>query len=185
MCMYNTISLRTQRKRSDVWSLQQLSSKSITFYPQLGTHPLPIWRRTKFERQAKYSFHLFSGMCNRDGFQPKRKNVSIFMLPSNRGRVFYGFRITKQWKVVKNRCGKLRHSRIGSVVQINKRFSWNQYWKSNREWMRIKNNQKLKSEILLLSRETGSNTGYNRYRTLFSTGYSSVVSYMKTFCGHF
>ena len=22
---------------------------------------------------AKYSFHLFSGMCNRDGFQPKRK----------------------------------------------------------------------------------------------------------------
>ena len=97
------------------------------------------------------------------------------MLPSNRGRVFYGFRITKLWKVVKNRCGKLRHSRIGSVVQINKRFSWNQYWKSNREWMRIKNNQKLNSEILLLSRETGSNTGYNRYRTLFSTPYSSVV----------
>ena len=45
---------------------------------------------------------------------------------------------TKLWKVVKNRCGKLRHSRIGSVVQINKRFSWNQYWKSNREWIRLK-----------------------------------------------
>ena len=42
--------------------------------------------------------------------------------------------------------------------------------------MRIKNNQKLKSEILLLSRETVSNTGYNRYRTLFSTGYSSVIA---------
>ena len=119
-------------------------------------------------------------MCNRDGFQPTRKKVSIFMLPSNRGRVFYGIRITKLWKVVKNRSGKLRHSRIGSVVQINKRFSWNQYWKSNREWMRIKNNQKLKSEILLLSRETGSNTGYNRYRTLFSTGYSSVTDFRAT-----
>ena len=90
-----------------------------------NTHPpyRGIWSRTKFERQSKYSFHLFSGMCNRDGFQPKRKNVSIFMLLSNRGRVFYGFRITKLSKVVKNRCGKLRHSRIGSVVQINKRFS--------------------------------------------------------------
>ena len=42
--------------------------------------------------------------------------------------------------------------------------------------IRIKTNQKLNSEILL-SRETGSNTGYNRYRTLFSTGYSSVFIY--------
>ena len=47
--------------------------------------------------------------------------------------------------------------------------------------MRIKNNQKLKSEILLLSRETGSNTGYNRYRTLFSTGYSGVVESWRKF----
>ena len=49
----------------------------------------------------------------------KGKNVSIFVLPSNRGRVFYGFRITQLSKVVKNRCGKIRHSRIGSVVQIS------------------------------------------------------------------
>ena len=43
-------------------------------------------------------------------------------------------------KVVKNRCGKIRYSRFGSVVQTNKRFSWNRYWKSKREWIRTKTN---------------------------------------------
>ena len=107
-------------------------------------------------------------------FSQKRKNVSIFLLPSNRGCVFYGFRITQLSKFVKNRCGKIRHSRIGSNVQTNKLFSWNRYWKSKREWIRIKNNQNLNSEILLLSLETGSNTGYNCNRTLFSAGYSRI-----------
>ena len=38
-------------------------------------------------------------MCNRDGFQTKRKNVSIFVLPSNRGHVFYRFRIPQLLKI--------------------------------------------------------------------------------------
>ena len=54
-----------------------------------------------------------------------------------------------------------------SILKVKKK-------KKKKEWIRVKTNQKLNSEILLLSLETGSNTGYNRYRTPFSTGYSSV-----------
>ena len=39
-------------------------------------------------------------MCNRDGFQPKRKNLASFVLPSNRGCVFYGFGITQLSKLL-------------------------------------------------------------------------------------
>ena len=126
--MYNIMSLRTQRKRRDVSACNsyiKINTIVKISLPATGNTHLSLFGAAhdlSASRNIPFT-DLFSDMCNRDGFQPRRKKVSIFVLPSNRGRVFYGLRITQLSKVVKNRCGKIRNSKTGSNVQTNKRFS--------------------------------------------------------------
>ena len=75
-------------------------------------------------------------------------------------------------------CGKLLKIDVGKYIipelgQMCKQISV--FHEIDIESKNENGNQKLNSEILLLSLETGPNTGYNRYWTLFSTGYSSVL----------
>ena len=81
-CKMSTVNQKTYEIHHYFCIAQVNSNNRLT-----GTPTFSVWSLTKSENQSNYSFHSFSGMYNRDRFQPKRKNVSSFLLPSIRGQI--------------------------------------------------------------------------------------------------